>query len=183
MRFEFTQTTLAGSFLVKAMPIGDSRGWFARTYCREEFMEIGHHADWVQMNHSFTNKKGSIRGMHYQLPPFEEIKLVRCIAGTVLDVIIDLRKDSATYLHHFSAELSETNFQMMYIPRGFAHGFQTLTDNCQLLYMHSACYTPGSEGGIRYNDPSVGIQWPLPVADISERDRNHTLIDSTFKAL
>ncbi|MEP6675271.1 MAG: dTDP-4-dehydrorhamnose 3,5-epimerase [Ferruginibacter sp.] len=179
----FEPTPLAGSYVITLSPVGDSRGWFARTYCKNEFAQIGHHAEWVQMNHSFTKNKGTIRGMHYQLPPFEEIKMVRCIAGAVLDVIIDIRKNSATYLQWFSTELSAANKKMMYIPAGFAHGFQTLTDDCELVYQHSAFYTAGSEGGIKYDDAAINIQWPLTVTEISERDNNHKQIDSTFKAI
>ena len=179
----FDATPLAGSYVITLSPIGDSRGWFARTYCKNEFAAIDHKAEWVQMNHSFTKTKGTIRGMHYQLPPFEEIKMVRCISGAVMDVIIDIRKNSTTYLQSFGTELSAVNKKMMYIPAGFAHGFQTLTDDCELIYQHSGFYTPNAEGGIKYNDPAVKIDWPLPVTEISDRDNNHPLIDSTFKAI
>ncbi len=179
----FTPVKLNGSYLISTQPFEDNRGWFARTWCSNEFASIGHDAEWKQMNHSFTVKKGTIRGMHYQLPPFEEIKMVRCIAGSVFDVIIDIRKDSPTYLQWFGAELSAANKLSLYIPAGFAHGFQTLGDDCELIYMHSAFYTPGSEAGIRYDDPAVQVNWPLPVTEISERDKNLPLIDSTFKAI
>jgi dTDP-4-dehydrorhamnose 3,5-epimerase len=135
----------------------------------------------VQMNHSFTKQKGTIRGMHYQLPPHSEIKLVRCIAGAAYDVIIDLRKDSETFLHYFGVEISATNKKMIYVPEGFAHGFQTLTDDCELVYSHSQFYTPGAEAGLKYNDPGININWPLPVTAISERDNAHSLINSNFK--
>lgn len=179
----FQPIKLDGAYLVELTPFGDSRGWFARTFCKHEFEKIGHTKEWLQLNQSFTNQQGAIRGMHYQLPPFSEIKLVRCIAGAVFDVLIDLRKDSATFLQWFGTELSAENKKMMYIPEGFAHGFQTLSDNCGLIYHHTAFYTPGAEGGIRYNDPAVNIQWPLEVIEISERDQQHPLIDSTFKAI
>ena len=179
----FTATTLKGSFLVNIMPQGDNRGWFARTWCKKEFEEIGHHQEWIQMNHSFTGNKGTIRGLHFQLAPHTEIKMVRCIAGSVYDVIVDVRKHSATYLKWFAAELSSVNKKMMYIPEGFAHGFQTLTDDVELIYQHTSFYTPEAEAGINYNDNTIGVQWPLPLTDISDRDRKLPNIDSNFKAL
>jgi dTDP-4-dehydrorhamnose 3,5-epimerase len=179
----FTPTQLKGVFIIDLQPVGDSRGWFSRTYCKNEFAEIGHDKEWVQLNHSFTSKKGTVRGMHYQLPPFSEIKMVRCIAGAVLDVVIDLRKDSPTFLQWTGAELSAENKKMIYIPEGFAHGFQCLTDNCELLYHHSAFYTPGAEGGIRYDDPLVGINWPLELTEISDRDKTHPFLDKNFKGI
>lgn len=179
----FTATTLPGSFVIELNVKGDSRGWFARTYCKKEFEQIGHDKEWVQMNHSFTAKKGTIRGMHFQKPPYGEIKMLRCIAGAVYDVIIDLRKNSPTYLQWFGAELSATNKKMMYIPEGFAHGFQTLSDDVELIYNHTQFYTPGSEGGILFNDAAIGIHWPLPLTEISDRDKLHPLIDSNFKAI
>lgn len=177
----FTPAELNGSFVIVPEPFSDERGWFARTYCKNEFTQIGHEAEWVQMNHSFTRQKGTLRGMHYQLPPHSEIKLVRCIAGAVYDVIIDLRKDSATFLNHFGVELSAANKKMIYIPEGFAHGFQTLTDDCELVYSHSQFYTPGSEAGLHYNDPKININWPLPVTSISAKDNMLSTIDSNFK--
>ena len=179
----FKATTLPGSFVVELIPVGDSRGWFVRTYCQKEFEQIGHHKGWVQMNHSFTALKGTIRGMHYQLPPFTEIKQVRCIAGAVFDIIVDLRKDSATFLQWIGIELSADNKKMIYIPEGFAHGFQTLTPNCELIYHHSQFYKPGVEGGIKYNDPAVQIEWPLPLTNISARDNQHPLLDANFKGI
>jgi dTDP-4-dehydrorhamnose 3,5-epimerase len=179
----FNETTLPGSYVVDLTPVGDARGWFARTYCKQEFSAIGHTKEWVQMNHSFTAKKGTVRGMHFQHPPHEEIKMVRCIAGAVYDVIIDLRKNSSTYLQWFGIEISASNKKMIYIPEGFAHGFQALSDDTELLYQHTQFYTPAAEAGIIYNDPVVGIQWPLPLTEISARDRSHPNIDSTFKSL
>ena len=179
----FTATELVGSYVIDLQPIEDERGWFARTYCKNEFGKIGHTKDWVQLNHSFTKQIGSIRGMHFQLAPFSEIKLVRCIAGAVYDVIIDLRKNSPTFFKYFGVELSASNKKMIYIPEGFAHGFQALTDDCELIYHHSQFYTPGVEAGIKFNDPTINIQWPLPPTNISERDNTHTLIDNNFKGL
>jgi dTDP-4-dehydrorhamnose 3,5-epimerase len=180
---KFTPAAIDGVYIIDLQPIADNRGWFARSYCKKEFAAIGHTKEWVQLNHSFTARKGTIRGMHYQLPPFSEIKLVRCIAGAVMDVVIDLRKGSKTFLNWINVELSADNKKMIYIPEGFAHGFQALTDTCELIYHHSAFYTPGSEGGIRYNDPMVNIQWPLPVTDISDRDQSHLLLNESFKGI
>ena len=179
----FTETSLKGSYVIDLELFTDERGWFARTFCKNEFAQIGHNKDWVQFNHSFTTEQGTIRGMHYQLPPFTEIKQVRCIAGAVYDVIVDLRKDSATFLHWIGIELSADNKKMIYIPEGFAHGFQTLTPNCELIYHHSQFYKPGVEGGIKYNDPAVQIEWPLPVTNISARDNQHPLLDANFKGI
>ena len=179
----FMSTGLKGSYVIDLVPIEDNRGWFVRTYCKDEFKAIGHTKEWVQLNHSCTNAAGTVRGMHFQRPPFAEIKLIRCIAGKIFDVVIDLRKDSETFLKWFGVELSADNKKMIYIPGGFAHGFQTLTDDCQLIYHHSEYYKPGSEGGIKYNDDRVGIDWPLPVKNVSDRDENHPKLDNFFEGL
>jgi dTDP-4-dehydrorhamnose 3,5-epimerase len=180
---KFLPTPLKDSYIITLDTIQDSRGWFARVYCKDEFKQIGHDKEWVQLNHSFTSAKGALRGMHFQYPPFREVKMVRCIAGAVYDVIIDLREDSPTFLQHIGVELSAANKLMLYIPEGFAHGFQALTADCELLYHHSEFYTPGSEGGIKYNDPKINIAWPLPVTDISERDNKHAELTENFKGI
>jgi len=179
----FTPLKLSGSYLISLNVFKDNRGWFVRTYCKNEFEQIGHDKEWVQMNHSFTTKKGTIRGMHFQRPPYAEIKMVRCIAGAVYDVIIDIRQGSATYLQWVAVELSAANKNMIYIPEGFAHGFQTLTDDAELIYQHSQFYGPGQEEGLFYNDPAFHIDWPLTVTEISEKDKLHHIIDSNFKAI
>jgi len=179
----FTPTPLAGSYIIDLTPFGDSRGWFARTYCKKEFEQIGHTKEWVQLNHSYTVQKGALRGMHYQLPPFSEIKMVRCIAGAVYDVIIDLREDSVTFLQWFGIELSAKNKKMVYIPEGFAHGFQTLEDHSELIYHHSEFYTPAAERGVRFNDRRINLRWPAEPTEISERDKQHPLIDDNFKGI
>jgi dTDP-4-dehydrorhamnose 3,5-epimerase len=179
----FTATSLQGSYVISPEPYSDERGWFARTYCKKEFEVIEHHKEWVQLNHSFTIHKGTIRGMHFQKPPFSEIKMVKCIAGAVLDVIVDIRKGSPTFLQWIAIELSAANQQMIYIPEGFAHGFQTLEENTALIYHHTAFYQPGVEGGLLYNDPLLNIQWPLPIQNISERDTQHPLLDHNFKGI
>jgi len=179
----FTETILKGSYEISLTPHGDSRGWFARTYCKQEFEQIGHRQEWVQLNHSYSSQKATLRGMHFQHAPYAEIKMLRCIAGAVYDVIIDLRKDSPTFLKWYGTELSAQNKKMLYIPAGFAHGFQTMSDNTELIYHHSQFYTPSAEAGIRYDDKTINIAWPLAISEISPRDTNHPLIDSTFKGL
>ncbi len=179
----FESTGLKGSYVIDIFPMEDERGWFVRTFCKNEFEKIGHKDEWVQMNHSFTNDAGTIRGMHFQNMPYAEIKLVRCIAGSVYDVIIDLRKNSNTFLKWFGIELSAENKKMIYIPAGFAHGFQTLTANCQLIYNHTAFYKPGFEAGIKYDDQTISIQWPMPVSNISERDNSHPYLNNFFEGL
>ncbi len=174
----FTETPLKGAYIVETKPFTDDRGLFARTFCKNEFQQIGHTKEFVQFNHSVTTHKGSLRGMHYQLPPFSEIKLIRCIRGKVFDVIIDIREGSPTFLKHFSIELSEDNLLSLYIPEGFAHGFQTLEDNAQLIYHHTSFYQPGYEGGIRFSDPAVGINWPLQVTRISEKDSKYEFLNN-----
>ena len=180
---KFNSTGLKGSYVIDVFPIEDERGWFVRTFCKDEFREIGHTKEWLQMNHSFTNEAGSIRGMHFQKPPFSEIKLIRCIAGKVFDVIIDLRKNSDTFLKWFGTELSAKNKKMIYIPEGFAHGFQTLTDNCELIYHHSQFYKPGFEGGIKYDDSMINIEWPCKITNISKRDEEHNYLDQNFEGI
>lgn len=179
----FSPTPLEGSYIVEPEPLNDERGWFVRYFCKHEFSKIGHAKEWVQMNHSFNEHAGTLRGMHYQKVPYKEIKLVRCIAGAVFDVIVDLRKGSSTFLRCFGIELSSGNKKMLYIPEGFAHGFQTLREDTELLYHHSAYYTPGSEAGIKYNDNRIKIEWPLPVNRISDRDKNYPDIDQNFKGI
>ena len=179
----FTPTPLTGSYVVDLEPFQDDRGWFARTFCKEEFRAIGPSIEWVQLNHSFTRLRGTIRGLHYQKPPYAEIKLIRCIAGAVWDVIIDLRRESPTFLKGFAIELSAANRKMIYVPERFAHGFQTQTENCELFYHHSHAYTPGSEGGLRYDDPRLNIRWPLPPTTLSPRDLQHPPLTDTFEGI
>ncbi|GGA86336.1 dTDP-4-dehydrorhamnose 3,5-epimerase [Puia dinghuensis] len=180
----FTATRLTGAFVIELQPYTDERGWFARFYCKNEFgQHIGHTKEWVQLNHSISYRKGTIRGMHFQHPPYREIKMVRCIAGAVFDVIVDLRRDSPTFLQWTGVELSATNNRMLYIPEGFAHGFQTLEENSALLYHHTEYYTPEAEGGFRHDDPAFAIEWPLSVSSISARDSGHPFVDNNFKGI
>jgi dTDP-4-dehydrorhamnose 3,5-epimerase len=180
---KFTETKLQGAFIVTPDLIEDERGFFARTFCRREFGKHGLNPNLVQANISFNKEKGTIRGMHYQAKPHAEVKLIRCTAGTVYDVIVDLRPESPTFLHWLAEELSACNYRMFYIPEGFAHGFQTLTDNAELVYHHSEFYSPDYARGLRCNDPFLGIVWPLPVGVVSSRDQNYDLIDANFKGI
>lgn len=180
---KFAETPLKGAYIIETEPFKDSRGLFARTYCKNEFQQIGHHKEFVQFNHSMTVQKGTIRGMHYQVPPSAEIKLIRCVRGCVFDVIIDIRENSPSFLSYVSVELSEDNMKIIYVPEGFAHGFQTLENNTQLIYHHTQFYTPENERGIRYNDPAIHINWPLDAVNITEKDQNYSLIDNHFKGI
>jgi dTDP-4-dehydrorhamnose 3,5-epimerase len=156
----FSETKLKGSFLIEPERKEDQRGFFARTWCQEEFADHGLNSKLVQCSVSFNNKKGTLRGMHFQVAPFEEAKLVRCTKGEIFDVIIDLRRDSQTFKKYFSVLLNEENRLMLYIPPGFAHGFQTMTDNAEVFYQMSQLYSPEHARGVRWNDPVFGIQWP-----------------------
>jgi dTDP-4-dehydrorhamnose 3,5-epimerase len=177
----FEETQLKGAYIVSLQLLQDQRGAFARTYCKKEFAEIGHNKEFVQINQSYNTTKGTIRGMHFQLPPYQEIKLIRCIKGAVLDVIVDLRKNSKTFLHYFAVELSAENRKAIYVPENFAHGFQTLEDNSELIYQHTEYYTAQADAGIRFDDPALNISWTLPPVMVSEKDMHYSLIDSEFK--
>jgi len=180
---KFLETSLKGLTLIELNPFQDERGQFFRLFCENEFKEMGHVKKIVQINQSLTKRKGAVRGMHFQFPPKAEIKIIKCIRGTVFDVAIDLRKQSPTFLKWYSEILRADNMKLMYIPEGFAHGFQTLEENSELLYLHTEFYSPEYEGGIRYDDPMIDIKWPLKITEISERDKNFKLIDRNFKGL
>ncbi len=180
---KFHTTPLQDAYIVELTPFKDERGAFARTFCLKEFAEIGHTKPFMQMNHSMNTQKGTLRGMHFQRQPHREIKLIRCIAGAVYDVIIDLRKDSPTFLQHFGVELSKENGLMIYVPEGFAHGFQTLADNSELLYHHTEFYTPTAEGGVRFDDPLLNIEWKLPPVNLSQKDQLYPLLTKEFEGI
>jgi dTDP-4-dehydrorhamnose 3,5-epimerase len=169
----FTETRLKGAFVLELQKREDDRGFFARSWCRQEFEAHRLNTAIVQCNVSFNRRKGTLRGMHYQAPPFEEAKLVRCTAGALYDVIIDLRRDSATYKQHVGEVLSAANHKMLYVPEGFAHGFQTLADNTEIFYQMSQLYSPEHARGVRYNDPAFGIQWMIGEPVIADRDRDY----------
>lgn len=172
----FRPLSLEGAYLIDPDPFKDDRGLFARVFCERELKEIGHTKTIVQINHSLTAQKGAVRGMHFQYAPKAEIKIVKCLAGEVFDVIVDLRKRSPSFGKWHGEKLTWDNMRMMYVPEGFAHGFQTLTENAQLLYLHTGFYTPDYEGGVRFDDTALAIDWPLPPAMISDKDRNLPLL-------
>ncbi len=177
------QTPLQDSFVLEPEPFVDDRGTFSRIFCQQELKQIGHEKPIVQVNHSLTRTKGALRGMHFQYPPKAEIKIVKCLRGSVFDVIIDLRRDSPNFLRWYGEILSAENLKMMYIPEGFAHGFQTLEDNSELLYLHTEFYSPELEEGVRYDDPRINISWMVEVTDISARDQNHPLLSRDFEGI
>lgn len=169
----FTETELKGAFIVEPELLKDGRGFFARTFCQREFREHGLNPVIAQCNISQNIKRGTLRGMHYQLPPNEEDKFVLCIKGAIYDAIIDLREDSPTYGRWASVELTSNNMKMLYVPKGFAHGYQALEDDSTVLYQVSEFYAPGNEAGIRWDDPAFNIEWPISDPIVSERDRSH----------
>ena len=179
-RFDFHNTPLPGLKLIQRKPIEDSRGFLARVFSVDEFRLVGMEKPIAQINHTLTRGKGAVRGLHFQTPPHAEIKLVSCLAGAVFDVAVDLRAGSATFLRWHGEVLSAENQRSLLIPEGFAHGFQTLTKDAQLLYLHTATYHPEAEAALNCADPKLAIDWPLPVADLSNRDRAHPFIDSHF---
>lgn len=182
-RLKIRLASLAGLVIAESTPHSDERGAFARLFCDKELSEVLGSRKIVQVNHSRTSRVGAVRGLHFQLPPSAEMKLVRCLKGRVWDVAVDLRRHSPTFLHWYGEELTPANARMMVIPEGFAHGFQVLEADSELLYLHTACYTPAVEGGLRYDDPRLGITWPLAVTDLSARDANHPLIDVNFQGI
>jgi len=167
---EFSETKLKGGFLVGLSKRSDQRGFFARAWCKDEFAAHGLNPNMVQLNTAHSHEKGTLRGMHFQAEPHAEAKFVRCTRGALFDVMIDLRPDSPTHRQWFGAELTADNGLMMYVPEGFAHGYQTLSDDTEMYYLTSAVYAATSAGGVRYDDPAFGIQWPLPVSVISDAD-------------
>jgi dTDP-4-dehydrorhamnose 3,5-epimerase len=169
----FTKLSLEGAYLIELKKIEDSRGFFARAFCQREFEEHGLNPRLVQCNISFNPESGTLRGMHYQRAPFGEVKLVRCTRGAIYDVIIDLRTDSTSYRQWQGLELSAANRRMLYVPEGFAHGYLSLTDASEVFYQVSEFYTPGSEAGIRWDDPAFAIRWPMEPRVISDKDRAH----------
>ena len=166
----FTEGALPGTFIIDAERIEDSRGHFARTFCRREFAEHGLEVTLLQGNTSFNVRKGTLRGLHYQTAPHQEVKIVRCTRGAVYDVAVDARPESPTYGEWMGVELTAENGRMVYIPKGFAHGYLTLADESEVFYHVSAYYTPNAERGIRYNDAAIGIKWPGPVTSVSDKD-------------
>lgn len=174
---------ITGVYLLKNDVFEDDRGVFSRLFCSRDLKPVLGARSIAQVNHSLTKKIGAIRGLHYQRRPFAEMKIVRCIRGRVIDVAVDLRKGSPSFMKWIAVELSPASGVALIIPEGCAHGFQVLEENSELLYMHTAYYTPECEGGIRFDDPAIDIRWPLPPADLSVRDLSHPLLDEMFEGL
>jgi dTDP-4-dehydrorhamnose 3,5-epimerase len=180
---KFCKTDIEGLYTITLNKLVDERALFARTFCKNEFKQIGFDKEFVQFNHSFNKHKGTIRGMHFQNPPYCETKLIRCVQGSVFDVAIDLRETSPTFLKYFGTILSADNMDSIFIPEGFAHGFQTLEDNTALIYHHTQYYTPHADAGIRFDDETLNIKWELPAVNVSPKDFSYKLIDNNFKGV
>ncbi len=173
-------TPISGLFVIERSPFCDHRGAFSRIFCTDELAEILGNRQILQINHSLTKARGVVRGMHFQCPPHGEMKFVTCLRGEVFDVAVDIRQDSSTFLKWHVELLSPDNNKTLVIPEGFAHGFQTLTKDCEMLYLHTCAYKPEAEGRLNPGDPALGIEWPLDITEISDRDRNHSFLQSGF---
>ena len=182
-RFTVLDTPIAGLKVVERQLLGDNRGFLARLFCAEELATAGWHKPIAQINQTVTQKRGTVRGMHFQHAPHAEMKLVTCLRGAVLDVAVDLRAGSPTYLQWHAEELSATNHRGLLIPEGFAHGFQTLYEDCELIYLHSMAYRLGAEAGLNPKDPMLSITWPLAITELSARDAQHPMLDHQFKGV
>jgi dTDP-4-dehydrorhamnose 3,5-epimerase len=181
-KLNIIQTNFKDLYIIEPNSFKDERGALSRVFCEEELKDI-FKFNIKQINHSVTKDKGTARGLHFQYEPNAEIKMVKCIKGAIFDVVVDIRENSPTFLQHFTVELTEQNQKMMYIPKGFAHGFQTLEDNSELLYLHSNIYTPSNEGALNIYDPILNIKWPLTTANLSVRDKEHPYLDINFKGI
>lgn len=176
----FTETKLKGAYIIDVKRLEDERGFFGRSYCQKEFEQYGLNTAMVQANVSYNAKKGTLRGMHMQVAPYEETKLVRCTRGAIYDVIVDMREGSETYKQWIGVELTADSYRMLYVPEGFAHGFITLSDNADVTYQVTQFYTAGSERGYRFDDPEIGIVWPIDPMVVSEKDLSHSLLNSVL---
>jgi dTDP-4-dehydrorhamnose 3,5-epimerase len=174
---KFTETKLTGAFVIELERREDERGFFARAFCQDEFAEHGLNTRIAQANVAFNRRKGTLRGMHFQFPPAAESKLVRCTRGAIVDMIVDLRPESPTYLEHVAVDLNEENGAALYVPERFAHGYQVLADGTETSYQVGEFYTPEAEGGLRFDDPRLALDWPFPVTELSEKDRGWALLD------
>jgi dTDP-4-dehydrorhamnose 3,5-epimerase len=182
-RFRKHATRFGALLVIERQPLADRRGFLERLFCAEEFLEMGFRTPIAQINHTVTLAKGTVRGMHFQTPPHAEVKLVSCIRGEAFDVAVDLRADSPTFLQWHAEILTAGNYRSLLIPAGFAHGFQTLTDNCEMLYFHTVAHTPAAERAISPLEPRVGISWPLPISSMSERDANHPALADDYEGI
>ena len=182
-RFTFTACPLSGLYVIQRNPISDERGFFERFFCAEEFKTIGLKKSIDQINRTMTHRQGTVRGLHYQFPPFTETKIVSCLQGRIFDVAVDIRRESPTFLHWHAEVLSSDNTKSLYIPDGYAHGFQTMTDDCEILYLHTTPYQADAEGALHAQDPKLGIHWPLPITELSARDASHLWISDDFSGI
>lgn len=182
-RFDIHATPLTGLRVVQRQPLGDARGFLARLFCTEELASAGWHAPIAQINHTYTAQRGTVRGLHFQHPPHAEMKLVNCLRGEVWDVAVDLRAGSPTFLQWHGEVLSAENHRALLIPEGFAHGFQALSADVEMLYCHSQAYVPEADAGLHPQDARLAVAWPLPVENLSPRDTRHARIDTTFQGV
>lgn len=182
-RFDILETPLLGLKLIQRKPIGDSRGYLERLFCADDLQALIWGKGIVQINHTLTVRHGTVRGLHFQHPPHAETKFVSCLRGEVFDVAVDLRQGSPTFLHWYAELLSAGNHKTLMIPEGFAHGFQTLTEDCELLYFHTAAYQPGTESGLNAKDPKLNIRWPEAITELSPRDAMHPLVTEDFSGV
>ncbi len=182
-RFSLTPTPLRDAYLIERNPMVDCRGYFSRLFCSEELASAGIAMPINQINYSLTRERGTVRGLHYRLPPAAESRIISCLQGKIFDVIVDLRAGSPTFLEWHAQRLSEDNHQSFYIPQGFAHGFQALTDNCQLLYLHSGFYDSELERGLNPLEPLIQVEWPLPITKLSDRDRDQPIAGKDFSGI
>ncbi|MBL6986255.1 MAG: dTDP-4-dehydrorhamnose 3,5-epimerase [Methylobacter sp.] len=182
-RFDFIETPLEKLVLVQRKILEDRRGFLSRFYCADEFREAGVDKPIAQINHTLTLKKGAVRGLHFQCQPYSETKLVSCLKGAIFDVAVDLRRDSSTFLHWHGEILSAENRKSLLIPEGYAHGFQALTEDCELIYLHTMAFHSEAEDVLNVTDPILNIAWPLPISDISERDSSHPFISSDYQGI
>lgn len=179
----FIETRIPGAIIIESSAFQDSRGAFSRLFCSRELHKIFGSRSIVQVNHSETCSIGAVRGLHYQNPPFAEMKIVRCLKGRVFDVVVDLRRNSQTFLQWTAVELSPENHRALIVPEGCAHGFQVLDEDSQLLYLHTEFYNPNAESAVRFDEPRINVNWPLIPTDISERDLNHPSLKENFKGI
>jgi dTDP-4-dehydrorhamnose 3,5-epimerase len=182
-RFKILNCPISGLKVVERSRIGDKRGFLSRLFCADELAEAGWNKPIIQINHTLTEHARTVRGIHYQISPYAEMKLVTCVRGEVWDVAVDLREGSPTFLKWHAELLTAENGRALLIPEGFGHGFQTVTDDCELIYLHSEAYNANAEAGVRFDDPELAIKWPLPLEVISERDCSLPLIDRNFKGI
>ena len=182
-RFTVSALPLAGLNLIERQRLGDSRGFLSRLFCAEELSSAGWQKPIAQINHTHTAQRGTVRGLHFQHLPHVEMKLVSCLRGAIWDVVVDLRAGSPTFLHWHAQELSAINSHALLIPEGFAHGFQTLSDDCELIYLHSMAHHAGAEGGLSPHEPLLSIPWPLPITELSNRDAQHPMLSLQYKGM